>query len=82
MFDGGAAGLHRMIDDRCQFDGFAAELELAAADAAHIQQVVNEAHYLRDLTLQHLGDWSHLLLIAPCSSQNLHRVTDRRERVA
>ena len=40
---------------RAQIDPLALQLELAAADAAHVEQVVHQAHHVADLALHHLA---------------------------
>ena len=47
-------GFHGVVDDRRQFDALLAKLHLAAADAAHVEQVIDQPHHLADLPLQHV----------------------------
>ena len=58
------SGFDGVMHDRRQFDRLPAKFDLAQADAAHVQQVVDETHHLPDLTLHHLGHAFDLLLVA------------------
>ncbi len=54
--------LERMLQDRLEIDRRALQLDLAAADAAHFEQIVDEVHHLLELTSHHharlLGDFA------------------------
>src|SRR5690606_8086000 len=47
------AGVERAVEHRRQQHGLAAQLDLAGGDAADVEQVVDQAHELRQLPLHH-----------------------------
>ena len=48
-----AAGFHGLLHHLRQFDPLLAEFDLAPADAAHVQQVIDQPHHLPQLPLHH-----------------------------
>ena len=74
-------GFDGALDDRAQIDALLAQRQLAAGNAAHVHQVIDQPHQLRDLTLHHAGR------VAGGFRQRLHpqdrrHVAQRRERIA
>ena len=70
-----------LLHHRRQFDPLLAEFQLAAGDAAHVQQVVHQPHHLPKLPLHH---GAGLLSGVPVGRQpdDLQGVADRGQRVA
>src|SRR5262249_53330257 len=62
-----------------KIDRLPAKLDLATADATHIEQVVYHSDHLIDLTLQHLQRGLHYLVVAIRVLQDLHSVVNRSE---
>ncbi len=52
----GAIGFHRAVDQAAEWRRLALEGDLARRDSRHVQQVVDQAHHVTDLTLHHLAD--------------------------
>jgi hypothetical protein len=80
--DGGLAGLGAGGDDLLQADAFAVQLDLAEADATHIEQVVDEAHEMRELTIHHVDRAMQRRVGFRRQARDLQAVADRRERIA
>jgi hypothetical protein len=77
-----AGAFDGVVYDRRKLDTILAELDLAPADAAHVDQVVHQPHHLPDLTLHHLERRMDGLPIAARQPHDLQGVADRGQRVA
>ena len=64
-----------------QFDAFFAKIDLAQADAAQIQEVIDQMHHLRHLSLHHRADAIAGVLIAACQAHDLQAIANRGQRV-
>ncbi len=76
-----AAGLDRGADGVGHVDLLAPQFDLALADAADVEQVVDQVHHLPQLALDDLARVVVHRLVAR-ELHDLHRVADRCERVA
>jgi hypothetical protein len=81
-FEPRAAGLDRALDHRGERHATLAELEAIAADAADIEQIVEQPRHLPDLALDHVAQRVELRIGRPFRAQHVQGVEDRRERVA
>ena len=77
-----ARRLDGLLDDRPELDGLLAKLELAARDAAEVEQVVDQARQLAHLTFDHPQRRACHLCVAVSDAQGAHGVADRGQRVA
>ena len=71
-----------MIEDRLQGHPFLFQFDLAAADAADIQQIVDQAHHLVKLTLGDLARHLEMLGRQIGSLQEPDGVEDRRQGIS
>jgi hypothetical protein len=77
-----AGGFDGVLDDRRQLDLLYAELDLALADPAHVEKVVNQPDELPDLTLNHVHHRLSRFPVRGSQPQDLQGVADRGERIA
>ena len=75
-------GFDGLMNDGSEIRGFAPQLQLAAADAAGVEQVVDETHHHGNLAFEHAGDALHGTSVIAGVAQDLGGVAKRRERVA
>jgi hypothetical protein len=80
-FDRQLAGLDRAVDDLGDRRALQPQVDLAARDARHFHQVVDQPDDLAHLAPDHLD---HAVGLAPAvgPAHQLHRVGDRRQRIA
>ena len=71
-----------MVEDGPELGALLAELDLAAGDPAHVEQIVDQAAHVTDLALEHLGRRLHRLAVAGAEPQHLHGVAHRSERIS
>ena len=64
-FDERTSGFHGAADESRQVDDFLAQLDLAPADARHVEQVVDQPGHVLDLALDHVPGPSCQLPVAP-----------------
>ena len=74
-------GFDGALDDRSQVDALLAERQLAARDAAHVHQVVDQPHELRDLALHHPGGMAAVFRQLLHAEDGRH-VAQGRQRIA
>ena len=77
LFEEGAGDLHRARHRVPHLEGPAIELDLAARDARHVEQVVDESSEMPDLAFDH----GHLARLDLPQANQLHRRRDRRQRI-
>ena len=75
-------GLDRARDHRGEVDRLALQRDLAARDARDVEQVVDQPRQLVDLALDDVARARALLVGQLLEPHQLHRVADRRQRVA
>ena len=63
-------------------DGADLELDLAAGDPRHVEQVVDEPHELLQLAGDQVARPHHLAGIVAADAHDVHGVADRRQRIA
>ena len=80
--DGGPRRLERTVHHAVQRHPLAAQRDLAAGDARHVEQVVDEAGHLAHLALDHVARPARVGVARVAQAQDLERVGDGRERVA
>ncbi len=76
------ARLHRRGDRPAHVDVLDLQLDLAARDARHVEQIVDQAHELLQLPPDHFARPRQALRIRALRLQHVDRVADRRERIA
>ena len=83
LLDQRANGFDGLVDDRRQFDALLAQLDLAARDAAHVEQVVDQPRpSARPAAPASRTPSSTRLPLAAAEAQHSAGVADRRQRVA
>ena len=80
--DGGPAGFDRGLQDGGDVHGSNAQRELVAADAAHVEQVVDEPHHQQHLAVDQVARPGQVGVRGVGHAHDLHGVTDRRQRIA
>ena len=55
FFDEWADGFERLLRTGNEIHGFTADLDLAARDARHVEQILNQARHLADLAADHFA---------------------------
>ena len=76
----GTARLDRLVDNRREFDRLPLEYHFTAAVSADVQQVVDEANHLAQLTLHRVASCLDHFLIAVRTLDNFLHASQRRER--
>jgi hypothetical protein len=74
--------LDRARDQRGDDDGFLPELDLATRDPRDVQEIVDQAGHVLDLTLDRLARAAHTERLVAVKAHELQRRGHRRERVA
>lgn len=77
-----AAGVHRLAHHFAQVQSLAAQLDLAAGDAAHVEQVLDQARQMSDLPPDDVGAPGDLGRAARDALEHAGRVRDRGDGVA
>ena len=75
-------GLDRRRHQRCQVHRFLAQLQPAAGDARHVQQVVQQQRHALYLARDHIPAPLQLPFIGRRRLQQLGRIANRRQRIA
>ncbi len=74
--------LNRATQDLAQVDRVGLQLDIAAGDARHVHQVVDQADHLLDLAVHHLQRFVAHLGRQLVRTQDGHGIGNRRQRVA
>ena len=77
-----ARGFDRHVDDGLEIDVVLLELELAARDARHVEQVVEQQRHALHLARDDFAAPLALAFIGGVGVEDAHRVADRRQRIA
>ena len=78
-----AADLHRFEEQGAEFEALLAELDLALADARYVEQIVEQALHVLDLTRDHAAVFrQHLVVVRVRALEDLDGVEDGRQRVS
>src|SRR5688572_14003309 len=78
----GLDGFDSLVYHKRQIDRLFAKLYLAAADAAHIEQIVDKTDHLTDLTFHHCSCRVDVFHGAPGMLDDFQGTSDGRKRVA
>ena len=79
----GPAGLDRRLDDARQVERLLADLDDAARNARHFEQIVDEAIEVMDLALHHFAGLLRARIVERAGQlHDLEAVRDRRQRIA
>src|SRR5436305_1648104 len=79
---GRPAGLDRCGDDLRDVDSLELELDLAARDPRHVEQIIDKAHQLLQLARDELPRPRELARVVAADPHDMHGVADRCKRVA
>ena len=74
--------LNRMSDQFCQFYNLFAELDVAPADARHVQKILNQPAEVTDLPLDHRQLMAGPVSAASCLLQEIEGRLNRSQRIA
>ncbi len=77
-----AAGLDRLTNHLVERSDFLVEVDPIVADAAHVEQVVDEAHHLPELQIHHVARALEQTGVVLRELEQLQAVAQRRQRIA